>query len=158
MSQVHSRRPNQVSRSLSLLYPILSTLPTLAQNLFTTPSSGSGPTSHCHLLSTFLSALTLLCATHSTLVAPHLPSLLSFLSNLIFPQADYGPTPTMGRLFPGNGRGGDGGQRRGAFVFPPAGEASSSSSGSPWASSTTTSPPGFFIHSSAADLSVEDDQ
>lgn len=130
--------PNQLSQSLSLLYPMLDTLPTLAQNLSATPSSGSSPTSNYHHLSTFLSALTPLCATHPTLFAPHLPLLLSFLPNLILLQADCGPTPMVGRPFPGNGHGGGGGQRQGAFVFPPLGEASSSSGGSPSASSATT--------------------
>ncbi|KAF9457022.1 armadillo-type protein [Collybia nuda] len=146
---------NQLAQSLSLLYPMLDTLPTLAQNLSAAPSSGSSPTSNYHHLSTFLSALTPLCSTHPTLFAPHLSSLLTFLPTLILPPADCGPTPTVGRPFPGNGRGGSG-SRQGAFVFPLPGEASSSSGR--LGSASTPASPGFAGQVEVEDVSDEEDQ
>jgi hypothetical protein len=55
-----------------------------------------------------------LCTINPTLFAPHLPRLLTFLPGLILPLVDCGPTPTVGRPFPGSGR-----SRQGVFVFPP---------------------------------------
>ncbi|KAI6101042.1 armadillo-type protein [Pisolithus croceorrhizus] len=65
---------HQLSQSLSLLYPMLETLPSL-------------PNLH---LKTFLSSLTSLCSSRPQLFAPHLPALLSFLRALIMPSADPG--------------------------------------------------------------------
>lgn len=137
-----SAEPPQLAQSLSLLYPMLETLPTLAQALPSTilplpspsPQSTSPiaatPTSTSHHLSTFLSTLTPLCSSHPTLFAPHLPALLTFLPALILPSADCGPTPTVGRPFPNSSNGG-GGARQGAFVFPPPSPSPSPSSGTP---------------------------
>lgn len=110
VSYLSSTDPGQLSLSLSLMYPMLDTLPSLAQNL-------SSSSANYHHLSTFLSTLTPLCSTHPQLFAPHLPALLTFLPALILPAVDCGPTPTVGRPFP-NGNG----ARQGAFVFPPPGE------------------------------------
>ena len=85
---------HQLAQSLSLLYPMLDTLPSL-------------PNVH---LKTFLGSLTPLCASHPTLFAPHLPALLSFLRALIMPTADSGPTPTATKPFPATGT---------SFSFPP---------------------------------------
>ncbi|KAI5991786.1 armadillo-type protein [Pisolithus marmoratus] len=85
---------NQLSQSLSLLYPMLDTLPSL-------------PNVH---LKTFLSSLTSLCSSRSHLFAPHLTALLSFLRALIMPSADPGPTPTVAKPFPTTSR---------SFSFPP---------------------------------------
>lgn len=85
---------HQLSQSLSLLYPMLDTLPSL-------------PNLH---LKTFLSSLTSLCSSRPQLFAPHLPALLSFLRALIMPTADPGPTPTVAKPFPATSR---------SFSFPP---------------------------------------
>jgi importin-5 len=110
---------------------MLDTLPPLAQSLSqpslgSNSSSGSTPrTSNYHYLSTFLSVLTPLCTSHPSLFSPHLVSLLTFLPTLILPPVDCGPTPTIGRPFPGNG--GINNVRQGAFVFPPHSESSGTS-------------------------------
>ncbi|KAI0032084.1 ARM repeat-containing protein [Vararia minispora EC-137] len=88
---------HQRAQSLSLLYPMLETLPPL-------------PPAH---LPSFLNTLTPLASLHPRLFAPHLPALLSFLPQLLLPLPDPGPTPTVARPFPSNGR---------AFSFPPTGE------------------------------------
>ncbi|KAH0825819.1 armadillo-type protein, partial [Lanmaoa asiatica] len=85
---------HQLAQSLSLLYPMLDTLPSL-------------PNVH---LKTFLSSLTPLCSSHPTLFAPHLPALLSFLRALTMPTADSGPTPTVAKPFPATSI---------SFAFPP---------------------------------------
>ncbi|KAF9218740.1 ARM repeat-containing protein [Gyrodon lividus] len=85
---------HQLSQCLSLLYPMLDTLPSL-------------PNVH---LKTFLSSLTPLCSSHPTLFAPHLTALLLFLRALIMPTADSGPTPTVAKPFPNTST---------SFVFPP---------------------------------------
>ncbi|KAI0253631.1 armadillo-type protein [Lactifluus subvellereus] len=84
---------HQVAQSLSLMYPMLDTLPSL---------------SHAHL-PRFLITLTPLTSSHPQLFAPHLHVLLSFLPALIIPSADSGPTPTVARPFPGTQ----------SFTFPP---------------------------------------
>jgi hypothetical protein len=84
----------QLAQSLSLLYPMLDTLPHL-------------PPSH---LPSFLNTLTPLCTSHPSLFTPHLPALLAFLPGLILPSADPGPTPTVARPFPSPQR---------SFSFPP---------------------------------------
>ncbi|KIJ63543.1 hypothetical protein HYDPIDRAFT_92367 [Hydnomerulius pinastri MD-312] len=94
VSYLTASDPHQLSQSLSLLYPMLDTLPSL-------------PNVH---LKTFLSSLTPLCSSHPTLFAPHLPALLSFLRALIMPTADSGPTPTVAKPFPNTGT---------SFAFPP---------------------------------------
>lgn len=110
---------------------MLDTLPPLAQSLSQPPlgfnsSSGAAPrTSNYHYLSTFLSTLTPLCTSHPNLFSPHLVSLLTFLPALILPPVDCGPTPTIGRPFPGNGGISNG--RQGVFLFPPPSESTSSS-------------------------------
>jgi hypothetical protein len=85
---------HQLAQSLSLLYPMLDTLPSL-------------PNMH---LKTFLSSLTPLCSSHPTLFVPHLLALLSFLRALIMPTADPGPTPTVAKPFPATST---------SFAFPP---------------------------------------
>ncbi|KAI0264225.1 ARM repeat-containing protein [Gloeopeniophorella convolvens] len=94
VSYLTSCDQHQVAQSLSLMYPMLDTLPSL---------------SHAHL-PRFLNTLTPLTSTHPQLFAPHLPALLSFLPALILPSADPGPTPTVARPFPGTQ----------SFTFPPA--------------------------------------
>jgi hypothetical protein len=89
--------PPQLSQSLSLLYPMLSTLP----NLQNSPSN----------LAKFLSSLTPLCTSAPTLFAPHLTALLAFLPGLILPAADCGPTPTVAKPFPS--------PPKRSFSFPP---------------------------------------
>jgi hypothetical protein len=84
----------QRTQSLSLLYPMLETLPPL-------------PPAH---LPAFLNTLTPLASLHPRLFAPHLPALLAFLPQLLLPLPDAGPTPTVARPFPSPGR---------AFAFPP---------------------------------------
>ncbi|KZT00064.1 ARM repeat-containing protein [Laetiporus sulphureus 93-53] len=84
----------QQAQALSLLYPMLNTLPSLP---------------HTHLPA-FLSALTPLTSSHPTLFEPHLHALLSFLPPLIVPAVDAGPTPTVARPNPAGGS---------SFVFPP---------------------------------------
>jgi len=109
----------QLSQSTSLPSPMLDTLPPLARSL-SQPSLGSNSsgsasrTSNYRYLSTFLSALTPLCTSHPNLFSPHLVSLLTFLPSLILPPVDCGPTPTIGRPFPGNG--GISNTRQGVFV------------------------------------------
>ncbi|PPQ74728.1 hypothetical protein CVT26_005110 [Gymnopilus dilepis] len=116
--------PTQLAQSISLLSPMLDTLPSLANSLSQPPlgsnsNSASAPkSSNYHYLSTFLSALTPLTTSHPILFAPHLQTLLTFLPSLILPPVDCGPTPTVGRPFPAASRGGGGGS---AFVFPPPG-------------------------------------
>lgn len=114
---------------------MLDTLPALASSLSATPvPTSSSPTSNYHHLSTFFSTLTPLCTTHPTLFAPHLPALLTFLPGLILPPVDCGPTPTVGRPFPGGS-----GSRQGAFVFPPPSTNPSSPPPSPLSTSAASS-------------------
>ncbi|KAG1751985.1 hypothetical protein EDD22DRAFT_972561 [Suillus occidentalis] len=87
---------HQLSHSLSLLYPMLDTLPSL-------------PNIH---LKSFLSSLTPLCSSHPNLFVPHMNVLLSFLRGLIMPSVDLGPTPTVAKPFPGTSS---------SFTFPPGG-------------------------------------
>ncbi|KAF8637449.1 hypothetical protein AX17_002814 [Amanita inopinata Kibby_2008] len=138
--------PPQLAQSVSLLNPMLETLPALAQHTgliypstLTVSSSLSSPetssVSFCVHLSTFLTTLTPLCSSHPYLFQPHLPALLSFLPGLVLPAMDSGPTPTVGRPFPSHTSSGahENGQRQPAFVFPPidrAGQSSASPSSS----------------------------
>jgi importin-5 len=94
---------HQRAQSLSLLYPMLETLPPL-------------PPAH---LPAFLNTLTPLASLHPRLFAPHLSALLAFLPQLLLPSADPGPTPTVARPFPSAGR---------AFLFPPPDSAGGSGS------------------------------
>ncbi|VDB95883.1 unnamed protein product [Peniophora sp. CBMAI 1063] len=91
---------HQRAQSLSLLYPMLGTLPPLPQAQ----------------LPTFINTLTPLASHYPRLFEPHIPALLRFLPTLLLPSADPGPTPTVSRPFPSPGR---------AFSFPPDGGASS---------------------------------
>ncbi|KAH9918693.1 ARM repeat-containing protein [Amylocystis lapponica] len=75
---------SQQAQALSLLYPMLNTLPTLP---------------HTHLPS-FLSTLTPLASTNPGLFQPHLPALLSFLPPLIVPPFTFPPPAQTG-----NGKG-----------------------------------------------------
>ncbi|GBE80930.1 Importin subunit beta-3 [Sparassis crispa] len=86
---------SQQAQTLSLLYPMLNTLPTI-------------PHSH---LPAFLFVLTPLASSHPGLFQIHLPALLSFLPALIVPTVDAGPTPTVARPNPAAGGS--------SFVFPP---------------------------------------
>lgn len=90
---------SQQAQALSLLYPMLNTLPSLPHGQ----------------LPAFLSTLTPLASSHPNLFAPHLPALLSFLPGLILPAVDAGPTPTVARPNPGSGGS--------VFSFPPPGQA-----------------------------------
>lgn len=99
MAYLTSSDRAQLAQTLSLLYPMLDTLPSLPQAN----------------LPGFLLTLTPLCTSHPSIFAPHLPSLLSFLPALILPSADPGPTPTVARPFPSASQGGGGG----SFTFPP---------------------------------------
>lgn len=113
---------------------MLDTLPTLASSLSAAPvTTSSTPTSNYHHLSTFFSTLTPLCSTHPILFAPHLPTLLTFLPSLILPPVDCGPTPTVGRPFPG------GSGRQGTFVFPPPSQNPSTPPATPPSTSPATS-------------------
>ncbi|KAG7091694.1 hypothetical protein E1B28_010715 [Marasmius oreades] len=124
-----SADPNQLAQSLSLMYPILDTLPPLlaeiqalqpnSANPVPTPTppsntstnttqrlrmEGKSPVAH---LTTFISSLTPLCSAQPMLFYPHLSGLLSFLPNLVLPPAYPGPTPTsdtpfLGRPSPSN--------------------------------------------------------
>jgi hypothetical protein len=87
---------HQHAQSLSLMYPILNTLPSVPHNQ----------------IAKFLSTLTPL-TTCPDLFAPHLPALLSFLPSLLLPSADPGPTPTISKPYPTEGAF--------TFDFPPAG-------------------------------------
>ncbi|KAH9996969.1 ARM repeat-containing protein [Russula compacta] len=93
VSYLTSCDQHQIAQSLSLMYPMLDTLPSLP---------------HAHLPK-FLITLTPLTTSHPQLFAPHLQVLLSFLPALIIPSADSGPTPTVARPFPGTQ----------SFTFPP---------------------------------------
>lgn len=86
-----SCEPHQLPQCLSLMYPILDTLPSL-------PNAQ---------LPKFLGSLTPLASSHPSLFAPHMPALLTFLGALLAPTADPGPTPTVARPNPS------------AFAFPP---------------------------------------
>ncbi|KAF9445877.1 ARM repeat-containing protein [Macrolepiota fuliginosa MF-IS2] len=104
--------PQQLSRSLALMNPMLETIHVLSQSL-SQPSTTPKPV--YQQLTQFLTTLTPLCSSHPTLFAPHLQSLLSFFPQLILPAVDSGPTPTMTRPFPSSA------SRQDAFVFPPPG-------------------------------------
>ena len=93
VSYLTSSDQHQIAQSLSLMYPMLDTLPSLP---------------HAHLPK-FLITLTPLTTSHPQLFQPHLQVLLSFLPALIIPSADSGPTPTVARPFPGTQ----------SFTFPP---------------------------------------
>jgi hypothetical protein len=118
--------PHQLSH---LLYPMLETLPALAQHTgHTTPATTPSPTlspddesqSYYSHLSEFLTTLTPLCSSHPYLFQPHLPALLTFLPPLILPTVDAGPTPTVGRPFPSHSSaGGTAENGKSVFVFPP---------------------------------------
>ncbi|KAF4620286.1 hypothetical protein D9613_001263 [Agrocybe pediades] len=120
---------NQLALSVSLLSPMLETLPQLANSLSQPPlgaetSPTTARTSNYHYLSTFLSTLTPLTTSHPIIFAPHLQTLLTFLPNLILPPVDCGPTPTAVRPFPAAAGAGGAGGRRSAFMFPPGGSSS----------------------------------
>ncbi|KAF9541179.1 ARM repeat-containing protein [Agrocybe pediades] len=120
---------NQLALSISLLSPMLETLPQLANSLSQPPlgaesSPTTARTSNYHYLSTFLSTLTPLTTSHPIIFAPHLQTLLTFLPNLILPPVDCGPTPTAVRPFPAAAGAGGSGGRRSAFMFPPGGSSS----------------------------------
>ena len=87
---------HQRAQSLSLLYPMLGTVPPLPQSQ----------------LPTFINTLTPLASHYPRLFEPHILALLRFLPTLLLPSADPGPTPTVSRPFPSPGR---------AFSFPPNG-------------------------------------
>ncbi|KAK0475517.1 armadillo-type protein [Armillaria novae-zelandiae] len=74
VAYLNAADPTQLAQSLSLMYPILETLPS---------------TPHRHLTS-LLTALHPLCSTHPTLFSIHLQALLSFLPSLVLPVADSG--------------------------------------------------------------------
>lgn len=71
-SYLTSSNAHQLAQSLSLLYPMLDTFPSLPQSHF--PK--------------FISTLTRLATTNPTLFQPHLWPLLGFLAALILPSAD----------------------------------------------------------------------
>lgn len=86
---------HQQAQTLTLMYPILNTLPSVPQNQ----------------IAKFLSTLTPLTSCPD-LFAPHLPALLSFVPTLLLPSADPGPTPTISKPYPTEGTF--------SFDFPPA--------------------------------------
>ncbi|KAH7920554.1 ARM repeat-containing protein [Leucogyrophana mollusca] len=94
VSYLTSSDAHQLSQSLSLMYPMLETLPSL-------PNAQ---------LKTFITTLIPLASTHPNLFAPHLIALLTYLRTLIMPTADSGPTPTVAKPFPNT---------QGTFTFPP---------------------------------------
>ncbi|KAI0314845.1 armadillo-type protein [Amylostereum chailletii] len=94
LSYLTSSDMHQRAQSLSLMYPMLETLP---------------PLPHAHLPK-FINTLTPLTSAFPSLFQPHIPALLSFLPALLLPSADPGPTPTVARPFPNSGS---------SFVFPP---------------------------------------
>lgn len=142
VAYLQAAEPSQLAQSLSLLYPMLQTLPALSHPSSNpanqSPSSYSNQTHMQHLIK-FLQTLTPLCTSHPLLFQPHLQGLLTLLPPLILPQTDCGPTPTVARPFPvsrkpsgsgsgsgSSGGGGPGGTGEGAFIFPPLGFRSSS--------------------------------
>lgn len=94
VSYLSSSDLHQIAQSLSLMYPMLDTLPALPHSQ----------------LPRFLNTLTPLTTSSPQLFASHLPALLRFLPALILPSADPGPTPTVARPFP---------SPQSAFTFPP---------------------------------------
>ncbi|KAK7023689.1 importin subunit beta-3 [Paramarasmius palmivorus] len=98
--------PNQLAQSLSLMYPLLDTLPPLLAQMNdpTQTHIPASPTPTKHLIQ-FLTALTPLCTAQPVLFYPHLSALLSFLPSLVLPTADPGPTPTVRTPFPKDGLG-----------------------------------------------------
>ncbi|KAF8324745.1 armadillo-type protein [Amanita rubescens] len=116
--------PHQLSQ---LLYPMLETLPALAQHTSlsipaTTPSpplSSDDDSSYYSNLSEFLATLTPLCSSHPYLFQPHLPALLTFLPPLILPTVGAGLTPTVGRPFPSHSSAGATENCKSVFAFPP---------------------------------------
>ncbi|KAF8827569.1 hypothetical protein HHX47_DHR4000278 [Lentinula edodes] len=110
---------HQLAQSLSLMYPILDTLPPLAHSInqpsgsaTLTSTEDKTPTAH---LQSFLVALTPLCSAHPNLFHPHLSALLTFLPPLLLANTDPGPTPTVRAPYP-TGLGGDG--QSGSFATP----------------------------------------
>ncbi|KAJ3859024.1 armadillo-type protein [Lentinula novae-zelandiae] len=106
---------HQLAQSLSLMYPILDTLPPLAHSInqpsgsaTLTSAEDKTPTAH---LQSFLVALTPLCSAHPNLFHPHLSALLTFLPPLLLANTDPGPTPTVRAPYP-TGLGGDGSPSR----------------------------------------------
>ncbi|OSC97013.1 ARM repeat-containing protein [Trametes coccinea BRFM310] len=95
---------SQQAQALSLLYPMLNTLPSL-------PHAKLPP---------FLAVLTDLAGSHPHLFRPHIPALLAFLPALLLPVIDAGPTPTVARPNPGAGGS--------SFAFPLPGETNGESS------------------------------
>ncbi|KAL7277457.1 hypothetical protein ACG7TL_008378 [Trametes sanguinea] len=95
---------SQQAQALSLLYPMLNTLPSL-------PHAKLPP---------FLAVLTDLAGSHPHLFRPHIPALLAFLPGLLLPVIDAGPTPTVARPNPGAGGS--------SFAFPLPGETNGESS------------------------------
>lgn len=75
---------HQLAQAMSLMYPMLDTLPALPAARF--PAS--------------VGALTPLASTNPGLLAPHMRTLLGFLSGLILPSADPSPTPTVAKPYP----------------------------------------------------------
>ncbi|EIW80155.1 ARM repeat-containing protein [Coniophora puteana RWD-64-598 SS2] len=108
VSYLSASDAHQLSQSLSLLYPMLDTLPAL-------------PDAQLKL---FLNTLIPLASSHPSLFAPHLPNLLAYMRALIMPAVDSGPTPTVSKPFPGSAR-----RRGSAFTFPPEGHVSSPDEG-----------------------------
>lgn len=102
-SYLSSSDAHQIAQSLSLMYPMLDTLPSL-------------PPFH---FPKFISTLTPLASTNPTLFQPHLRPLLQFLPALILPSSDPGPTPTVAKPFPTTQ----------SFTFPPEPTSSSSNNG-----------------------------
>ncbi|KAL1937035.1 hypothetical protein VTO73DRAFT_15585 [Trametes versicolor] len=85
----------QQAQALSLMYPMLNTLPSLP---------------HVRL-PPFLLVFTELTASNPHLFRPHIPALLVFLPSLLLPVVDAGPTRTVARPNPGGGS---------SFALPPA--------------------------------------
>ncbi|KAI8978352.1 ARM repeat-containing protein [Trametes punicea] len=85
----------QQAQALSLMYPMLNTLPSL-------PHAKLPP---------FLAVITELAGSNPHLFRPHIPALLAFLPSLLLPVVDAGPTPTVARPNPAGGAS--------TFAFPP---------------------------------------
>jgi len=118
----------QIAQFQQLMVPMLDTLPTLWQHGIPSTSTASssseggkasGEKSLTVYLTHFLSELTPLASTHASLFAPHLKSLLGFLTPIMMPPVDCGPTPTVGKPFPSSA------ESNGSFTFPPPGSSGS---------------------------------